>query len=822
MKKILIILLFISQISFGQVLAVIAANNASGVAQQQAYDYYVALSGNDSDGLTPATAWTSLASLQSNIGSLVAGDTVAFQGGDEFFGTLAINALNGALNNEVTFTSYGTGKAVIKGSQSLTNWSDVAFDMQVWQAFVNGVNTGDFVGQVFQNGIPLNNSSSDRVNRFTITSVQSQTQFTSTDLIGEAIGFTTVFLRTRQYAEYVRTITAFDNVTGIVSINSAPNQSMAAGDEFFVINDQVYLTGQLDWYIQSNGDFVFIRNAGSAPTNITAVLGNYTGITVTNSSYLIFDNLSIKDYNLDGINITTSNNISINNSDFIYCYAHGIVSPTGGNSSFININNCNVSNSNERNISSYAINTTVNNSLSEDNALTSNLTYLGIWNPIGIQIAGTESTISNSTVRNMGYNGITFLGINNTIEKNFVKDVSLHLVDGGPIYTFNGEGDFLGTGQTGSVVKDNILIQSDGLVNRGGSIFGIYMDDWSHGVSITNNTTIGAKRGIFLHNTRDMTVTGNVMYDSDESGFSISEDKYDGAIDISTIFTGNDILLQRNNYPNAPIRVTSTQADNYNFFSSLDNNRYYGASNYVTALVQTTATNFINSGFPREFSLSQWQTLIGLDVSSTFGVDHWNNVELGTPTVLVALQDFAGGVGGWGNSGGTVVDGGGFLKYTPSSATSIFYNNSLRFDLVVGDRIYIEFDYKTNTDHNGRVAVIMTGAPNSSLGNRSFSATSTWRTFKQYYTVDLTGVNYRVDFYSNHATAELDIDNWKVDKVTSASDYLTVPLSHIAYNYSSSAQSISIPSGTWQDFDGANYTGTILLQPYRSKILIKQ
>ncbi len=74
--------------------------------------YYISATGNDSlDGHSPATAWKSLAKVNST--TFVPGDTLSFNGGDTFIGTLQNDTLAGSPTAYVTITSYGTGVATI-------------------------------------------------------------------------------------------------------------------------------------------------------------------------------------------------------------------------------------------------------------------------------------------------------------------------------------------------------------------------------------------------------------------------------------------------------------------------------------------------------------------------------------------------------------------------------------------------------------------------------------------------------------------------------------------------------------------------------------
>lgn len=73
--------------------------------------YYFSATGSDAaDGLTPATAKQTITAANSL--SLNAGDTIAFKGGDTFSGALV------AQRSNMSYTSYGTGKATISSGTS--------------------------------------------------------------------------------------------------------------------------------------------------------------------------------------------------------------------------------------------------------------------------------------------------------------------------------------------------------------------------------------------------------------------------------------------------------------------------------------------------------------------------------------------------------------------------------------------------------------------------------------------------------------------------------------------------------------------------------
>jgi len=120
-----------------------------------ATDYFVRVGGSDvADGLSNATAWASLAKVNSV--SLSAGDVVSFRGGDVWRCPVDayFNFDNGDAGANVTYTSYGVGRAVFLGSYDgdvAGSWSDEGGD--VWLFNLTFPNPSyDDVGSMYMNG----------------------------------------------------------------------------------------------------------------------------------------------------------------------------------------------------------------------------------------------------------------------------------------------------------------------------------------------------------------------------------------------------------------------------------------------------------------------------------------------------------------------------------------------------------------------------------------------------------------------------------------------------------------------------------------------
>jgi len=84
----------------------------------QAVDYYVGLKGDDNNsGTSPEQAWKNISKV--NKMRLSAGDSIFFEGGQVFFGSIQFDSNdNGTSKNPITIGSYGRGRAIISSGQA--------------------------------------------------------------------------------------------------------------------------------------------------------------------------------------------------------------------------------------------------------------------------------------------------------------------------------------------------------------------------------------------------------------------------------------------------------------------------------------------------------------------------------------------------------------------------------------------------------------------------------------------------------------------------------------------------------------------------------
>ena len=96
-----------------------------------AINYYISNNGSDSNnGLNTQTPWQTLTKL--NKIYFLPGDSILFQRGSTFYGSLTINH-SGIKGNPIVFGAYGTGNnPVITGFTSVTNWTNLGNN--IWES----------------------------------------------------------------------------------------------------------------------------------------------------------------------------------------------------------------------------------------------------------------------------------------------------------------------------------------------------------------------------------------------------------------------------------------------------------------------------------------------------------------------------------------------------------------------------------------------------------------------------------------------------------------------------------------------------------------
>jgi parallel beta-helix repeat protein len=819
-KKLFSILLILVSFSVQAQLvrAVIGQNNSAtgGESIPTGADYYVSTSGTGTgDGsIGDPLDFTQLQAL-----TPVAGDTIALKGGDEFYGSLTLSGVNGTVGNPITFTSYGTGKATIKGSESITGWANEGGN--IWSADV----TGKTIYNVFSNGVPANNTRTPLPNMYTIDTKTSNTVFICNELAGvgypDIVG-ATVYTESNQWTMQNRTVTAFNATTGEITLSGA--ETISEGNLFTIHNHKNLLSSQDDWAYDSLANKLYVYSTTS-PTNVTATTSNTNGISIATSSYVTIDGLEVKHFSNYGISFSGSNNLVFDNNYIHDCNLRGISEASYNNTNtYITVTNNQIEKMDEHAIRIYGQNSVIEDNVISNVGMQDYKTWTNSGYTTAIYSNSDDGTIKRNSIENTGYNAINFSGQRTIIDKNYVENTNIYLPDGGAIYTYST--DFTDTTGDDSEITDNTVINPVPARFRE-SIGLIYLDDRSKGQTVSGNTTEGGKRGIFLHNTRNVTVLNNTVHAPAQDGIGISEDANGGSGNTyGNVLTGNKVLVADSEYPVSAIGVASSYGSTGMYTGS--NNEYYNIGFSHPVLFRNTSTYFLNSNYPKPLTVSELQTLISSE-SGTTSNSSYDNEQFSLATQgaeIYTNTNFASGISPWNATGsGALVtwNASGYLEFDPNgNANAMVAANDLRVNATEGQVYLVQFDVKGTTPHWGRFNFQMTGSPYKSAGIRPFWITSSWMTHKYLIRITDTGNDYRSEWRNeNDSVNGFELDNVSLTLVTES----TKPQNtFLAYNETSVAKDIALPAGTWDSVDGTqtNKTGTVTVPAYNSYIMIKQ
>jgi hypothetical protein len=473
------------------------------IRNNYARSFYFSIKGNDSYSIdqaqNPETPWAGLAKISSL--KLMPGDSILLERGDIFYGSLLISAA-GTKKMPVVIGAYGEGQnPVISGAVSLIAWTQVSSG--IWSASLPST-----PGYVFQGNkvLPVSKYPNDYL---VVDSVLSLTSFSVNGTVDQSWVGATVAV---QFVNWAMGIQRIVNINANVITLESPPQSgsvtsgityISKGRNFYISNHVSLFINNGDWAYDSLQNILYIKSIGY-PDSIEASY-NQTGINIKGSKNIIVQDINIEKAAVNGIEITSnSSSIYLKNINTSFTGNAGIVAIAADS---IFINNCNIKysgiygifmNSNDSyigncSISNIGLNWEIIYPFSEDQSI-----------GIGLYCSGNNSDLSANIIDSTGYNGITFIGKQSTIYNNRITNYCLELVDGGGIYTW-------GQNSTGIYIHDN-FVQQTNFTDPNLLIEGIYLDDENLKCKVENNTSIGNRAGIFLHNVyQDIIINNKIL-----------------------------------------------------------------------------------------------------------------------------------------------------------------------------------------------------------------------------------------------------------------------------------------------------------------------
>jgi parallel beta-helix repeat protein len=602
----------------------------SGIIPSKGNTYYFSsTNGDDSRTAVQArqatTPWRSLSKLNQIFGQLQPGDSVLFKRGDIFYGVV-VAGQSGVAGSPIVLAAYGQGKdPVISGFSKLSGW--VSGGNGIWQApcqgcglRVNMVTIGDTVQAMGR----YPNSGYLRIQSHTGT-----TAITDDHLAGgpDWTGAEVVIRKNRFTIDKIPIVSQQGN-----TLTYKKGTYYAPIDKFgyFIQNDIRTLDQPGEWYYDPKLQKMNVYFGASGPTARVSATSADTLVSILNRQFLVFEGLEFQGANNDAFFLSGSANITI---DRCRIYFSGVDGIKLVNSSNVTMSNLVVDHSNDNGIDLIGTGNLVTDCRVSHTGTIPGTSIEG-HAFVGIQIDGTNNTVQRNTIDTTGYVGVFFWHSNlTTVKNNSIDYFCFVMDDGGGIYTWSGDIDSARKRDAG-IIDGNIVL--NGITSPGGTdsahagiAIGIYLDENTSGVAVSNNTVAHCTMGIFLQDAHEVTVKGNTLYDNGTQ-IQVRHPLATGVLKNNEI-SNNTAVAVRND--ETLLGFSSALPADVTSFADVHDNHYLrtsGGGPFFIVEVRQDNKNVQTRG-----QLSDWQTKYGKDTRS----DHQ-----ALPAVAVRFEYNAGKV----------------------------------------------------------------------------------------------------------------------------------------------------------------------------------
>ena len=584
-------------------------------------DYYISSAGvgNGLTSGTPAPLSTFLSATK------VSGDRLFPNRGDTFYiSDLSLSGLD-----DIEITPYGSGAdPIFTGAISLTaaTWNDNG-DGTWWTSLA------DEPKWVWINGLSARLAESswyliDSAINVSTRSIAAATLAGLSSIVGAKV----IFKQFNFRATEVSTVLTEDDSTGnfTFSPSLADNGYAIVGLGCKFMNQAQFMTTAGDWWYDNTNEKLYIKSVATPAGTDIAISTGLNGINALNCENLTIDNIEFRNYSRNPLDLKSVENSSVTNCTIRDYRGSGI--RLYGTSLSVDLNDNLIERGALRGIEHAGTNglNILRNTIT-DTGVGDNIGYpydenltggsaITIMGNVGGPSTPSNVIISENTMLNSGYQCVQHWGPTFQITKNIMTNYMLRWNDGGAIHTIYRAGLISST--SGGLIEKNIITNGVGYVvgtTHAVVCEGIYIDNGCNANTVNDNTVqiVTGSAILFNWDTKQNTVTNNKCTGFATYGIKFVEDTdpADSPVwpnNISNICTGN-IIGVRNTVGKCVDATSLNNLTTYNPFSSggsSDNNHYVNP--YLPSIgsyhQNTTATTY---------TLSQWQTKMGLDAAST-------------------------------------------------------------------------------------------------------------------------------------------------------------------------------------------------------------
>ena len=684
-----------------------------GVLIACAQNYYVdSKAGKDSnDGLSPSTAWQTLA--KANSPSVKSGSKVLLRRGCEWRGQIVVPADN------VTYSAYGEGaKPVINASRIISGWT--RHSGSIYKATVPFEVKAVYCDGKYQELAHWPDNDWLTVSEASISNdyIVDDDSKVPDDVVGAGI-----LVKTREWYLQISTVTS--RIGNRVNYVVGAKYEAQKNSVYYFNNKLWMLDSPGEWfYDQSNQTLYVWIDTGDSPLNhIIEVPELKYGIFVNARTNITIENLSVVYSKEHGILTSNTENVTLRGLDVSKARVNGIIA--SGKSINVTVENCGIalSGANGIHMSGYGTNCIIRDNIISDIGMAGRLPDIYGQGGITISKGNNDIQVIRNRISRINRNGVSAWSSKVEIRNNVIDQVMLRQSDGGGIYVH-------GADMAGSQVVHNIItnVIGDPLPDKPARGLGIYMDDWSKGVTVVGNTISNVYNAIKIHNSADNVVTGNVTHDSKAAALDIIEDPI---VDISG-YTQNNVISGNVFTIDYPIQLMAHIKGHLGHinFGKYDRNHYLNSSGEFLGAIFSKSPDI-----DVKCDLVKWRQMTGqdsnsIDVGAYYRFEPFQVLSLGTNLITNATFDLnISRWGRWSPSGATTISwssegglDGGCLKTVntdPNGADGQTISNGLALEK--GVTYCLSVDMAAPVTTTVQMVARLNGSPYEVYGSRYFS-----------------------------------------------------------------------------------------------------
>lgn len=802
-------------------VGILAACSQAGVRPVQSVGrvYYVSPAGDDGNsGARPDQAWRTLARVQTALPSLGAGTQVLFERGRTFTGMLEVN-VSGAAGAPLTFGAYGSGdRPVLSGLTPLTGWT--AQNGNRWVVTCSAC--GSSVNGLWLDGVlqPLarwpNPDEGDGYRYYQSasggTAITDGTLPNSPSWVGgEAVIRTAAWLLDR--------LPITSQVNGTLTFGaSASYNNIQPGYGYFIQNHVAAMDRQGEWVYQPASKTIWLYSTRDPNTSRVEVPTIETLIGIGAANFVTVQDLTLRGANNRNLNAETCGDVTVS----------GVISVQAGNAGlrFTNCRNLRVTQSQVQQALNLGLEVNDCTSCRADRNIISDIaTVAGMGqsydgNYLGVRFGGLGSVFEYNRVDNVGYLGVDIRGPA-LVRNNHVTRFNQVKVDGAGIYTW---------GNSDVRILDNIV--TDGRGSTAGipwehpATHGIYIDDDSERIEVRGNTIARTgESGIYLHNTRAITVEGNTIVAADVRQLLLTDDDL-GAFGVTASVIRNNRFVATT--PTAEV-VWAGSGQTDGFFSQLGQ---MDGNVYCNLFGPAVFERYTPSVVPGEelLSLVAWRNAYGLDAAS---LECGQRVpEYSNPTAqganLITNGTFESTIVPWFGWPDTALEAAwdaGRLRIRNNGQNDIVHIDNLVGTISAGQLYRARFTAWSNAEGRSlRVYLRQLDQPYSRLSR----VVTIWlgaqpADYDVYLPAERSEAEGLLIFELPRASQVAWLDDVRLGPVSAQAVNPNLVV-HLEINPSEAPRAVALGASGYTDLDGRVYPpgSTVTMRPYGSVVLVRQ